>query len=101
MKSTTARILAAVALVVLIAVANEMTYRDEVRDDDAGWHRLAPEARAWPLCREPDADTEIRVVMKWCHDGRCQEICTLHPFNPDESPRETMQRLLKRERIQS
>lgn len=52
-----------------------------------------------PLCRKPDVGTEYRVFIQHRdEEDRIIETCSIEPIDPNEGPRKTMQRLLRRQR---
>lgn len=101
MKTKTGTAIAIAALVAIIAVSHEMTYRYELLANS-----LPPVSTAEVIvpslpnpaqvCRKPDGDTEILVTLSWCNDGVCQHQCGIYPMDPEESPGATLNRLLKR-----
>lgn len=88
--------LASIAIVVLVLFVHTMEYRLLVTANTRYVER------PYPGCRMPDPQTEYRVLIERRDDvGRLSQECVVIPLNPDESPAQTMQRLLKRDRTKT
>jgi hypothetical protein len=85
----TLRILAVLALVALVCIANELSYRDAklqeaMLTDRAQQRFIVPYGEA--ECRRPVPITEMRVEIKWCSDDyQCWRSCSIKPRDPDAS----------------
>lgn len=81
----------AVALIALVLLAHSTTFRDEVAAE------IRYVERPYSGCRLPDPLLEYRITIEHqTAPGELVSSCYIAPFDGDESPAKTLQRLLKR-----
>jgi hypothetical protein len=94
------RILAALALVALVCIANELSYRD-AKLQEAMLTERAQSQFYTPYgeaeCRRPVPVTEMRVYTEWCSEAKkCWRSCWIKPRDPDASRQANRKRVMTR-----
>lgn len=86
------------AVGVLTSIAHTMDYEDQLRIERQKAVRYIEQSQIG--CRLPDPDSELRVILETRdHAGNLTRRCYIEP-RQDERTKETMRRILARERTQ-